>query len=189
MKEKVRKELIKLRKNLSKEDLFEKSNKIKNRLFKMNEFVQSSAILFYVSYDNEVYTHEIIKESIANKKIVVVPVTDKKNKILILSKLESWDDLSLGEYNILEPRKEKIKEISIDKINLIIVPGVGFDESGHRIGHGKGYYDNLLKNTKSKTIGLAFEFQVIKNIPFEKHDIPIDKIVTEERIIVCEKSK
>ena len=189
MKEEVRKELIKLRKNLSKEELLEKSNKIKNRLFKINEFVQSTTILFYVSYDNEVYTHEMIKDSITNKKNVAVPVTDKKNKKLILSKLESWDDLSLGAYNILEPKKEKIKEISIDEIDLIIVPGVGFDESGHRIGHGKGYYDNLLKNSKSPTIGLAFEFQVIKNIPSEKHDIPIDKIVTEERIIVSEKAK
>lgn len=188
MKEKVRKELIRLRKNFSKEGVLEKSNKIKKRFFKMKEFVGSTTILFYVSYDNEVYTHEMIKDCIANKKIVVVPFTDKKNKKLILSKLESWDNLSVGAYNILEPKKEKIKEIPIGGIDLIIVPGVGFDESGHRIGHGKGYYDNLLKNAKSKIIGLAFDFQVIKNIPIEKHDIPVDKIVTEKRTIACKKN-
>jgi len=185
MKEEVRKELIKLRKNLSKNEILEKSEKIKNKLFKMTEFKESPTILFYVSYDNEVYTHEMIKDSITNKKNVVVPLTDKKNKILILSKLDSWDDLNPGAYNILEPKKEKIKEISVDELDLIIVPGVGFDQQGHRIGHGKGYYDNLLKNSEKLTIGLAFEFQIIKNIPIEKHDIPIDKIVTEKRLIDC----
>jgi 5-formyltetrahydrofolate cyclo-ligase len=185
MKEEVRKELIKLRKNLSKNEILENSEKIKNRLFKMTEFRESSTILFYVSYDNEVYTHKMIKESITIKKNVVVPLTDKKNKILILSKLDSWDDLGPGAYNILEPKKEKIKEISVNELDLIIVPGVGFDNHGHRIGHGKGYYDNLLKNFEKLTIGLAFEFQIIKNIPIEKHDIPIDKIVTEKRLIDC----
>ena len=189
MKDDVRKDLINLRKNLSKNEVLEKSNKIKNRIFNMKEYKKSSTILFYVSYDNEVYTHDMIKDSIKNKKNVVVPITDKKNKILILSKLESWDELVNGAYNILEPKIEKIKEISIDNLDLIIVPGIGFDENGNRIGHGKGYYDNLLRKSISQTIGLAFEFQIIKNIPIEKHDIPLDKIVTEKRIIICKKSK
>ncbi len=187
MKNKVRRELMKLRKNLSKYEVLQKSNKIKNRLFKMKEFKQASTIMFYVSYDNEVYTHEMIKDCIANKKNVVVPIVDKKNKKLILSKLGSWDDLRPGAYNILEPKKEKIKEISIDELDLIIVPGVGYDEQGNRIGHGKGYYDNLLKNSIALTIGLAFEFQIIKKIPIEKHDVTINKIVTEERIIVSKR--
>jgi len=189
MKDEVRKKLINLRKNLSKEEVLEKSCKIRDRLFKMKDFKQASTILFYVSYNNEVYTHDMIKFCISNKKNVVVPIADKKNNKLILSKLENWDDLSIGSYNILEPKKEKMKEISVDEIDLIIVPGVGFDEKGHRIGHGKGYYDSLLKNVKSPTIGLAFEFQIIKNIPFEKHDVPVDKIVTEKRIIFCKKSR
>lgn len=185
MKKKVRRELINLRKSLSKNEVLEKSNKIKDRLFKMKEFKEAPTILFYISYDNEVFTHDMIKDIIKNKKNVVVPVTDKKNKILILSQLKNWNDLEPGEYNILEPKKEKIKEISVDKIDLIIVPGVGFDHHGHRIGHGKGYYDNLLKNCIVPTIGLAFEFQIIKNIPIERHDENIDKIVTEKRLIDC----
>jgi 5-formyltetrahydrofolate cyclo-ligase len=189
MKDKLRKKLINLRKNISENEVFEKSKKIKNRLFKMKEFKEASAILFYVSYDNEVFTHEMIKDGISNKKNIVVPVTDKKNKTIILSKLESFYDLSPGAYNILEPKKEKIKEIPIDELDLIIVPGVGFDVQGHRIGHGKGYYDNLLKNSKAPKIGLSFEFQIVKNVPIEKHDIHMDKIVTEKRIIVCKKSR
>ncbi|KYK26555.1 5-formyltetrahydrofolate cyclo-ligase [Thermoplasmatales archaeon SG8-52-1] len=184
MKNQIRKKLILIRKNLSKEYVFENSNKIKNKLFNLNEFKQASTILFYVSYNNEVYTHEMIKELLASKKNIVVPISDKNNRILILSKLENWDDLSIGSYNILEPKKDIINQVDLDSIDLIIVPGVGFDEGGNRIGHGKGYYDNLLRNSKQATsIGLSFECQIVDKISTGKYDIPIDIIVTEKRII------
>ena len=184
MKNQIRKKLILIRKNLSKEYVFENSNKIKNRLFNLNEFIKASTILFYVSYNNEVYTHEMIRELLTSKKNIVVPISEKKNRILILSKLENWDDLSVGSYNILEPNIDRIKKVDLDSIDLIIVPGVGFDERGNRIGHGKGYYDNLLRNSKQATsIGLSFECQILENIPTGKYDIPVDIIVTEKRII------
>jgi 5-formyltetrahydrofolate cyclo-ligase len=190
MKNKLRQELTQKRKNLSKNEVLEKSDKIKKRLFETDEFKQASNIVFYVSYDNEVYTHEMIKECITNKKNVVVPMCDKEERCLILSKLDSWDDLETGSYGILEPRKDKVKEFLIDKVDLIIVPGLGFDKSGHRIGHGKGYYDGLLKNSRNALhIGLAFESQIIKKIPIEVHDLPVHIIVTEKRVVDCRKSK
>lgn len=188
MKEELRKKIMKMRKNLSKFEVLEKSNQIKKNLFDIKELKQARTILFYISYDNEVYTHDMIKESMSSGKNVVVPVSDKENRRLILSELDSWDDLDYGSYNILEPEKEKIKEISADKIDLITVPGVAFDTRGHRIGHGMGYYDGLLKKSKKALhIGLAFEFQIVDKVPEKKHDIPVDKIVTEERIIDCSK--
>lgn len=185
MKNNLRKGLIKNRKKISKNQILEKSELIKNRLFEMNEFQLTSSILFYVSYDNEVYTHDMIKESMALGKNVIVPKSDKKNRKLILSKLENWNDLEIGSYGILEPKKEKIKEVSIDCIDLIIVPGVGFDNQGRRIGHGKGYYDKLLEKSKAVSIGLAFEFQLVEKIPIESHDMLVHKIITEKRIIHC----
>jgi len=185
MKDKIRKELKATRMKLSRSEVLEKSDQIKKRLFEINEFKQASTILFYVSYDNEVFTHDMIKECIKYKNIIV-PISDKKNRSLILSKLGYWNDLKPGSYGILEPRKDRIIPASVDEIDLIIVPGVVFDENGHRIGHGMGYYDRLLNDSKKVVhIGLAFEFQIIKSIPFEKHDLPVDKIVTEKRIINC----
>ena len=166
-----------------------KSNQIKERLFILKEFKQSHVVLFYISYDNEVYTHDMIKESISKGKHIVVPISDKKNRRLILSEFDEWNTLEPGSYGILEPRKDKIKEIPLDKVDLIIVPGVGFDEKGRRVGHGKGYYDNLLRNsTKAMHIGLAFELQIVDHIPTEEHDVKVDKIVTEKRIINCIKN-
>ncbi len=188
MKDELRKLIKKKRNNLSKNYVFKKSLQIKKLLFNLDEFKQANTILFYISYDNEVFTHDMIKEALKNEKHVIVPISNKESRTLILSKLESWDDLKLGAYNILEPIKEKIKEISYDQLDLIITPGVAFDIKGRRLGHGKGYYDSLLKQTiKTVSIGLAFEFQIIDHIPVEKHDISVDKIITEKRIINCSK--
>jgi len=186
MKEELRKEGMQIRKNLSETELLEKSKQIEKRLYKMKEFQQASTILFYVSYDNEVYTHDMIKENLSSGKNVVAPITDAEKHCLILSKLNNWEDLECSTYSILEPKKNCVREVSLDKIDLILVPGVVFDESGNRIGHGMGYYDKLLRNSKNAThVGLAFELQIVDNIPVEEHDVKVDKIVTEERIINC----
>ena len=108
MKNHIRKQLIKTRRNLTFNEVLDKSKIIKNKLFRTKDFKQASTILFYISYNNEVYTHEMIKEQLTSEKIIVVPISDKKNRSLILSELENWDDLSVGSYNILEPKKEKI---------------------------------------------------------------------------------
>ena len=115
---------------------------------------------------------------------IVVPISDVENKRLILSKLNNWKDLKEGAYNILEPKRINENIISLDKIDLIIVPGIGFDLNGNRIGHGKGYYDRLLEKSKNSiNIGLSFEPQIIDNIQIKNQDIPVDKIITEKRII------
>ena len=185
MKNKLRKELIKKRKSLRKTEVLAKSNQIKNRLFESNEFKQASVVLFYVSYGNEVYTHDMIKDCLDNKIQILVPISNKENNTLILSKLKNWDDLEIGSYGILESKKEKINEVLIDCIDLIIVPGLGFDKRGHRIGHGMGYYDKLLKySVKPTSIGLAFEFQIVKQVPTEKIDVSVDIIVTEKDVFI-----
>ena len=186
MKDKLRKELKNKRKSFLKTDVLAKSNQIKNRLFESNEFKQSSVVLFYVSYGNEVYTHDMIKECLKNGKKIIVPISNIEKRSLILSELKNWNDLEPGSYNILEPKTDKIIETPIESIDVIIVPGVGFDELGCRIGHGLGYYDNLLKESINAIhIGLAFEFQIVEKVPIKSHDIPVDIIITEKRRIDC----
>jgi 5-formyltetrahydrofolate cyclo-ligase len=186
MKKDIRSTILKKRNGMSLSEVLEKSKQIKLQLFHMEEFKEAKTILFYVSYDNEVYTHEMIKESLKMRKQVVVPKTDKNNRTIICSSLLTGDDLSPGAYTILEPRQECVNKVSLESIDLIIIPGVAFDCRGNRIGHGMGYYDRLLqKKTSAHRLGLAFEFQIVENIPSEKHDIKIEKIITEERIIIC----
>ena len=186
MKEDLRRRIMKKRSTVSTLELMEKSAKIKHRIFEMELFRNAQTILFYVSYDNEVYTQDMIKESMSMGKTVVVPKSVTKDNTLILSKLTDWNDLEVGAYNILEPKQDTIKEIPVESIDLILVPGVVFDIHGNRIGHGKGYYDRLLNDTQNiPHVGLAFGFQIVDAVPVEGHDLPVDIIVTEERIIDC----
>jgi len=186
MKEYLRNEVMRKRKNLSTTNILEKSSQIKQRLFEMDEFRNAESILFYVSYDNEVYTHEMIRESLSIGKEVVVPKSDTTHNTLLLHVITDWNDLEQGTYDILEPKKQSIQKIDVESIDLILVPGVVFDIHGNRIGHGKGYYDRLLKTSHPVPyLGLAFEFQIVENIETEEHDERIDIIVTEERIINC----
>ncbi len=187
MKDRLRKSIEKKRNTLSTSDVLEKSSRIKKRIFEMDLFRDAQTILFYVSYGNEVYTHDMIKESISLGKTVVVPKSVTKNNALILSRLTDWNNLEVGAYNILEPKQESIEQVDVESVDLIIVPGVVFDESGNRIGHGKGYYDRLLNDSQNiPNIGLAFELQMIDNIESEKHDEKIDVIITEDRIMKCD---
>jgi len=183
MKSNIRKELKDIRNSLSKKEIINKSKAIEKIIINLNEFKESSNILFYISYNNEVFTHDMIKKCLG-KKEVIVPISNTKNETLILSKLESWKDLKNGSYGILEP--DKLIKFNQKKLDLIIVPGVGFDERGNRLGHGKGYYDKLLEKSNAKTIGLAFECQIVDRIPTDKNDIPADIIITEKRIIKCQ---
>jgi len=186
MKNFLRKDLIKKRRKLSEFEINNKSQLIEKNLFELDEFKSSQTILFYVSYGNEVYTHDMIKKSLDMKKNIIVPISDVINKDLILSKIDRWEELEKGSYKILEPKRKSEKEIFLDDINLIIVPAIGFDIKGNRLGHGLGYYDKLLKKSNQAThIGLAFESQIINHIQIEKHDIPVDKIITEKRVIYC----
>ena len=184
MKEILRKEIKDKRIKQTKEEQRKKSKEIKENLFGLSEYRDAKTVLFYVSYDGEVFTHGMIKEALMGK-LVVVPISNTKDETLSLSLLGSWDDLEPGSYDILEPKKECIRKISIDEIDLIIVPGVAFDFAGNRMGHGKGYYDKLLNTTKAATVGLCFEFQLVEKIPTEPHDKPVDIIITEKRVITC----
>ena len=98
------------------------------------------------------------------------------------------DELELGMYRILEPKAElrsvAAKRVAVEELDLIMVPGVGFDRRGGRTGHGKGYYDKLLEHARHDTplIALAFECQLFPEIPMQSHDMFMDKVVTEAAV-------
>jgi len=182
MKENLRKEIKEKRRKISKEEQRKKSKEIKEKLFSLLEYKFTETILYYISFDSEVFTHEIVKEAL-NEKRVVVPIINKEDFSLILSELKDWDDLEVGSYGILEPKKEKINKVAINEIDLIIVPGIAFDMNGNRLGQGKGYYDRLLKNSNAVKIALAYEIQIVDKVPTKENDIPVDMIISEKRII------
>ena len=134
----------------------------------------------------------MIKDAIKMGKSVVVPFVDKEKKELRLSEIKDFfKELEAGYWGILEPKKEYRIEASIDDVELMVMPGVAFNENGHRLGYGMAFYDKLLsaKKRNMPLIAIAFDMQVVDDVPCERHDILIDKIVTEKRVIDIKKAK
>jgi len=182
MKKEIRAKLLKRRNELTTYEVLKKSNEIIANLKKLNEFKNAEKIACYISFNNEVYTHGLIKEYL-NKKEVLVPFIDREKKEIRLAHIKSWKELEQGAYGILEPKKEALRIKDYSHIDVILVPGIAFDLRGYRIGYGKGYFDRLLAKVNGYKVGLAYDFQVLEKIPADKHDIRMDAIVTEKRII------
>ena len=180
MKEEIRKKILEKRNNLSTYEIFEKSNKIISKLISLEEFKEAKKILCYVSFGSEVYTHGFIK-AYSSIKNIAVPVVNKEKNELILSCIRDWKELSTGAYGILEPKK--IKKANPKEIEIAIIPGIAFDKRGYRIGYGEGYFDRLLSKMNAIRIAIAYELQIVNKIPDEKHDMKMDKIITEKRIL------
>jgi len=180
-KEKTRKQILLQLRSQNIEGRTAKSEEIKRRLFNDKDFQAAETIMFYVSKDYEVDTRRMIGEALALGKRVVVPVTDRVNKDLILSEINNPEaELQKGAFGIDEPKKECIRTVSVKDIDMIIVPGIAFDADGNRIGHGGGYFDRFLKDLPKKipTIGLAFDFQLIGRIKALTWDVPVTRVVS-----------
>lgn len=166
----------------SSKDKQKKDKKILHNLENLKEFRNAAKVLFYAPIHGEADTLKIIKKW-ADEKEIFLPRTNKEEHKLEICKTDNLENLKKGAFGIAEPR-ESAKEIDPGNLSLVIIPGIAFDITGHRIGFGMGYYDRLLKKTNCPKVGLAYEFQIIENVPgIEQNDVPVDIIVTEKRII------
>lgn len=158
-----------------------KSSLIKDELFSSEEYKKAKTILFYASFDGEVDTRQILKQALKAGKRVALPVILEDQKTLIPSVVFDLNkELGIGPFGIRQPKKDCLRPIDLSDIELVIVPGVAFDRQGNRLGRGKGCYDHFLKKIPSSTptIGLAFDFQIIKTLPFATPgDIAVKKVI------------
>lgn len=180
IKDELRAKMKEKRRAMTLGEVKEKSAKIRNALFSFDKFTAASTVCTFISAFKEPDTMEIIRALWRESKKVIVPITHMETNTLSLSYIESDADLQKGAYGILEPATEKTADIS--HIDALLIPGLAFDKKGGRMGFGKGYYDRLLEKTHAVKIALCYEFQILSSVPTEKHDIPMDFIVTEDRI-------
>lgn len=138
-------------------------------------FLQAHTILLYHSLPDEVQTHEFIKRWHPHKRIVLPLV---KGDELELRYYEGEDSLQTGVFGIKEPTGSLVE--NLHEIELSIIPGVAFDRSGNRLGHGKGYYDRTLARLQAYRIGVCFQLQLFPHIPVEATDLPMDEVWTEQ---------
>lgn len=175
----VRKEVFERLKGLNSKERKEKSDIIKEKLFSLSEYKKAEVVLFYVSMSLEVNTWDMIRESIKIGKRICLPVIVSSDKMLASEIKDLNKELKKGRLGIYQPKLEYLRPLNEGSINLAIVPGVAFDKSNYRIGHGKGFYDRFLKKLSPgiTTIGLAFKCQFFESLPKNLHDIPVSKLI------------
>jgi 5-formyltetrahydrofolate cyclo-ligase len=181
-KEIVRKKMKMKLKSQKGSERRQRSRIIHKKLFLNEDFLNSRCVMLYVSKGTrEVETGPIIKKALKMGKKVVLPVTMARDRDIKPVYLRDIKGLKKGLYGIYEPQGPlNRKSAAIKDIDLVIVPGVAFDKSNNRIGHGQGYYDNFLRRLpegRSK-IGLGFRFQLLDKIPATKRDIPLTSVIT-----------
>ena len=184
-KSSVREKMLRVRNNLAPHHIQSMSQDIFNAFIKLDKVQRSSTIMAYLSFGSEVNADYIIEWAWNKNKRVVVPVCIPKTKRMIPSIIHSFRQVEQGYFGIRQPKKEFLRPVDKQAVDLIVVPAVAFDRLGYRIGYGGGYYDRILAHMKKEAvkIGLAFHCQLVSRLPVDKHDIPVDLIVTEKGVI------
>jgi 5-formyltetrahydrofolate cyclo-ligase len=179
IKKQIRKEIRHKLNKQAREEAVKKSRKIKNRLFSLPEFKKAKTVMLYASKNGEVITDEIIDGAIRAGKRVALPRCTSPDTLVAKEIRSRETDLEKSSLGINEPKKRK-KTIQPKGIDIVIVPGVAFDRRNNRLGRGKGFYDKFLKGLPPSkiSVGLAFDFQIVENLPKDSHDIPVSKVIT-----------
>lgn len=183
MKKELRQLILLQREAMPREEVEEKSRRIADRLFSLPEISRGGTVMFFLSFRNEVHTLPMIERAWREGKRVVVPRTVPASRTLVPCLLEKGDRLRPGVWGILEPEVQK--PVAPEAIEVVVMPGVAFDAEGNRLGYGGGYYDRFLRSIarRPRTVALAFELQVVERVPVGKNDVPVDVVVTEDRVI------
>ena len=165
-------------------DVHAKSAAIWERLAVLPEFAQATRLLIYVSMGKEAETHGLIQQLLAMGRQVCAPAFDAAERRYVARTVHNFhSDLAVGQFGILEPKPGAAEFAARDPIDVALVPGLAFDETGNRLGRGMGYFDRLLPGIGGAKIALAYDFQILKEIPAEAHDARVDFIVTEIRVV------
>ena len=159
------------------------SFQVAQELFNTDEWIDASTIAVTVSKAPEVDTFQIIRKGWEQGKRMVVPKCEPKSRQLNFRELKRFSELESVYYGLLEPIVSETESVSPEEIDLVVVPGLAFSKDGYRLGFGGGYYDRFLANYQGNTVSLAFENQMVPEVPVESHDIPVQKIVSSEGVI------
>lgn len=172
-KKEIRKQIRELKKQYSLEEKKQKSKSVWELVEQDEHFRDARIVLAYWSMEDEVFTHDFVCKW-AESKTFLLPCV--RGEELDIRYFDGKDKLCPGEgYAIPEPVGQLFS--AFDKIDLILVPGVAFDGFANRLGRGKGYYDKILKQTSAYKLGVCFDFQMLAQVPTEKHDIRMDRVI------------
>ena len=139
---------------------------------RLNEIIKDKVVCTYVPIENEININGYLTKQAL---LTTTCVTDNKTKVCVYE-----DPLEKNKYNVFQP----VNLIFIEKVDIFLVPGLGFDNKGTRLGKGNGIYDTLLSEfSNSKFYGVTDKNHVVDYIPYESHDIPMHGLITHDEFI------
>jgi len=189
-KDEIRQEMREKRKTITKEERREAGKEIAKKLVEsdIRLLLQAWRIALYLSTAHEIPTRYIARAIFEAGREIVVPYWSGSKEKYLLTEMTPTSKLITGKLGIREPRK-RIPMLPLD-VDLFILPGLAFDTQGGRLGFGAGIYDGILSQARksSPKIAIGYDWQVLDEpLPLEPHDIRMDWIVTDKRVISCNK--
>lgn len=171
-KKELRSQIKALKKQYTKEQLMEQSEKILAKLEQHPDFIKAKKVMLYNALPDEVQTRAFLDKWHLKKHIILPTVVGDD---IIPVEYAQGTEFAMGDFNILEPQNKPYG----GDFDLIVVPGVAFDRNGNRLGRGKGYYDRFLsQHLEVRRIGICFDFQMVEKISVESFDIPMDEVIS-----------
>ena len=179
----IRLKIKTLRTMLDNEERLKAAREVFDRLEQTAAFMLSDKVLMYHALPDELETRQFLAKWKDRKQFFLPRVNGVNLEIL------PYDEsrLELGAFHIEEPTGTGT--VNPDELELIVVPAVAFDRKGNRLGRGKGFYDRLLSTTRATKIGVGYEFQLLDELPAEKHDVPMDMVITQKTTVTIKKIK
>ena len=163
------------------------SRLIADRIAALPAWRAARVVLLTLPFRSEWDARLAVRDALADGKTVAVPRVDAPARMLHALVIEDLErDVEPGYRGIPEPRADR-PAIPLDRIDWVLVPGIAFDPAGKRLGYGGGYYDRLLPllPPAAERVAGAFEAQIVERVPAARHDIGVDCIVTERRMLAC----
>lgn len=182
-KSQLRKQIAAIRKSLSEETVSLNSRHIVERILKLKPFQKAEIIALYMAIGGEIRLDPLFSTCWNSGKRTCIPVFDAQTKVYEMAEITSETQFKVGNYGIKEPINTP--RIPMKEIDLILVPGVAFSRDGKRLGRGGGYYDRLLAGYQGTAVGVAFDEQIVAEIPCEAHDLPVDYVVTPLKVFIA----
>jgi len=174
----LRKHLLEKRDSISFDLMEIQSKKIFSKLMKMKIISEAKSVGCYSSIGSEVQTSDIINYLLDDGKSVSLPKVSQDE--MTFRKVDDISKLEKGEFDIPEPKDNAPFQ---EKHDVILIPCIGLDNQGNRIGYGFGFYDRYLEGNNAVKIALSYSKQIVKTIPISKNDVKMDWIITEKDVI------
>lgn len=179
-KQELRQSTIQKVKQLTEDEKLQIEENLTEQLLHSPLWRQATTIGVTMSQGFEWNTKSIIEQAWNQNKTVCIPKCEPKEKQLTFYQLDTYEQLEVVYYNLLEPKPEQEMQVDKKAIDLLIVPGILFDPQGYRIGFGGGYYDRFLMDFPNQTVSMLSTIQLVDNVPTESFDIPVQHLIIEK---------